>query len=118
MGRRITILVASVLAIIAFAAGIAALTSQDQVGACTLDARPDAPEGWAWSRDGGNDCAWTLYDANGNTAPAEIYEAAGEDPPPSSFDLTAPVAFAVGVVATIVAVATARRSRREGESEI
>lgn len=117
MGNKVTVLVSAVLAVIAFAAGIATLTASDEAFACTADARLDAPEGWVWSRDGANDCAWTLYDSDGNTASDDVYEAAGEEPPPSSFGLTAPAAFAVGILATIAAVVTALRSRREDEPE-
>ena len=112
MSNRVTILVASLLAIIAFSAGVVALTSGKDPAACTADARIDAPEGWDWARDADNDCAWTLYDTEGNEAPGAVYEAAGETAPPSSFDLTAPVAFAVGAVAALVAATTAVRSQR------
>lgn len=111
MSNRITILVASLLAVIAFAAGIVAMTSEGGPLVCTTDARIDAPEGWMWQRDGANDCAWTLYDGEGNAAPDSVYEDAGELPPPPNTDLTAPVAFAVGAIAAVVAGVAASRSR-------
>lgn len=117
MSNRVTILVASLLAIIAYSAGFVALTTGNDPVACTADARLDAPEGWSWARDGDNDCAWTLYDAQGNEAPETVYEAAGVDAPPSSFDLTAPLAFAVGTGAALIAAITALRPQRASAND-
>ena len=112
MTQRITIIVAATLAVVAFAAAYVTLSPSDDATACTADARLDAPEGWTWLRDGENDCAWTLYNADGDTAPDSLYESVGETPPPtaasSSFGI---VAALIGIAASVVVVTTAIRIR-------
>ncbi|MEA2010536.1 MAG: hypothetical protein U9N78_07520 [Actinomycetota bacterium] len=81
-------------------------STSDDVGFCTADARVDAPEGWRWSRDPANDCAWTLYADSGETAPDDVYQEHGfEAPPTQSTRTTASyVTLALVLIATAVSI--------------
>ena len=114
MHNRTIMLAAGAIAALAFAASAFAFTSAPEGSACTADARLDAPDGWAWQRDGSNECAWTLYDSAGNEAPDSVYLSVGEEPPPSSDpDRLGIVAFAIGVLATGASLAAFSKSRAE-----
>ena len=113
MNNRITMIVAAALALVAFGAALVSMTGADDPVACTADARLDAPDGWVWLRDGSNDCAWTLYNADGDTAPDSVYESIDEAPPPAPpGDTFVMVAFAIGAVASVVAIISALRLRK------
>jgi hypothetical protein len=116
VANRITILVAALISVIGFSAGVVLMNTSSESLACTADARLDAPDGWVWQRDGSNDCAWTLYDADGDAAPDHVYDEAGEEPPPASSDVPAWIAYAVGVGGLAVIAITAVRSKRDSDS--
>ncbi len=114
MHNRTIMLVALATAVLAFGAAIFAFSSAPAAVFCTMDARLDAPDGWHWQRDGGNDCAWTLYDAQGHEAPDGVYETIGEEAPPSGPpDLFGLVALIIALSAIGLAVAEYRKDRAE-----
>ncbi len=114
MNNRMIMFVAGAVAILAFATATFAFSTEPEALACTADARLDAPDGWVWQRDGANECAWTLYDGQGNTAPDSVYTAAGEEPPSTSDpDRLGIVAFIIGVLATGASVMAFSKSRAE-----
>jgi len=77
-------------------------SSSTEQGFCTADARLDAPEGWQWARDAGNDCAWTLYADSGEEALDDVYQEYGFEPPPTQSERTA----ATNWVLLLVAIAS------------
>ncbi len=117
MSNRVIMYMAGAVAILAFATATLAFSTGTEAFVCTADARLDAPDGWAWQRDGANECAWTLYNGQGNVASDDVYEAAGVEPPPNSDpDRLGIVAFITGVLATgasIIAFSKSRAERRE-----
>ena len=91
----------AVLGGVVWVASSASSTSDDQ-GFCTADARLDAPAGWRWARDPGNECAWTLYADSGEVAPDDVYQEHGFAPPPTQSERTG----AANWVLLLVAIAT------------
>lgn len=105
--QRTLLAVMAVIAVAGVGAILVLIAPGQGTIACPADARIDAPTGWFWQRDAGNDCAWTLYDRDGQEAPAEIYEAHGESPPPandSNLLIAALVVMAVAAVGSRVAL--------------
>lgn len=79
-------------------------STSDDLGFCTMDARLDAPGGWQWARDPGNDCAWTLYADSGEAAPDEVYQESGFEPPPAESARTAAAAWTLRLLIVAIGV--------------
>lgn len=68
----------------------------------------DPPPGWDLRRDGMNACAWTLFNAQSDRAPAELYEGLPVEPPnpvllypPRLFVVATIIGSAIGLVALL-----------------
>ncbi|MEA3501268.1 MAG: hypothetical protein U9R47_00720 [Actinomycetota bacterium] len=79
-------------------------STPDDQGFCTMDARLDAPGGWQWSRDPGNDCAWTLYSDSGEAATDDVYQEYGFEPPPAQSARTAAAAWTLRLLIVAIGV--------------
>ena len=93
----------AVLGGVVWVASSGSSTSGDQ-GFCTADARLDAPEGWRWARDPGNDCSWTLYADSGEAAPDDVYQEYGFESPPTQSERPAAANWALLLVAIATGV--------------